>query len=526
MRAYAENQMPKMNKIVRELCRLALTTDLSNPCIARILQCHPATVRRYRERLSQLGLTWSTIRQVDDVEILSRINNGREKNRKDFYLPEWSYIDRELRRVGVTRGLLYEEYRSVRPPAGKVLLSPRHFNRKLEEYRSEGDLVMRQDRKGGEKVFVDFSGKGILYTDPSSGQKVKAELFVGAIGASGRLYWEACRNQRLECWIAANTNMLHHFGGAPQIIVPDCLKSAVTVWGREDGINPTYAEFARHYDCVVVPARPGEPQDKGLVENGVLQAQRWALAKLRDREFFSIDEINKALFDLLEEFNNKPFKRRPLSSRMSVFTELDEPALRPLPAEKYEFAEWSNHTIGPDYHVPCDGRYYSVPHIYKGHQVRVRRSARTVRIYHASQEIATHVRRWDDYRDSTIPAHRPLHHRVMDEEQAAIFRRWSAAIGPATAQLVEAHLTMTDRYRPVLMRLLAVQKVARDFGDSRFEKACARALKLGAPLAPSLRSMLQARMEDVPLGSAEDPEPIVSPKRNVRGKDYYAKKQG
>lgn len=516
--------MPQMIKVVRELCRLVLNTDLSNPRIARLVQCHAGSVRRYRARLEELKLTWAVVLTMDDVQLLARINDGRERTRKNFYEPDWAYIDRELRRVGVTRGLLYEEYRSVRPPEGQVMLSVRHFMRKLKAHRDKSDLVMRQDRKGGEKVFVDFSGKTLAYTNPANGEKIKIELFVAAIGASGRLYWEACRSQRLECWISANTNMLQYYGGAPEIIVPDCLKSAVTVWGREDGVNATYAEFARHYDCLVVPARPRRPRDKGPVENGVLQAQRWALARLRDREFFSIEEVNKALAELREQFNDKPFKRRPSSSRASVFAELDAPALKPLPAEKYEFAEWSNHTVGPDYHVPCDGRYYSVPHIYKGHMVRVRRSARTVRIFHASQEVATHVRRWDDHRDSTTPAHRPIHHRVMDEEQAAIFRRWAAAIGPSAAKLVEVHLAMTDRYRPVLSRLLAVQKVARDFGDGRFELACCRALRLGAPLAPSLRSMLQARMEDAPLGSVEDPVPIISPKRNVRGKDYYAKR--
>lgn len=363
--------MAQMNKIVRELCRLALNTDLSSPRIASLLKCHPGTVRRYRTRLDELGLTWQAIERLNDVQILARINDGRERNLKDFHEPDWAYVDRELRRVGVTKSLLYEEYRSVMPPEGKHILSDRHFMRKLEAYQAGNDLVMRQDRKGGEKVFVDFSGKTLSYTDPNSGEKIKTELFVAAIGASGRLYWEACRNQRLECWITANTNMLHYFGGAPQIIVPDCLKSAVTVWGREDGINPTYAEFARHYGCVVVPARPREPQDKGLVENGVKQAQRWALARLRDREFFSIDEVNRALLELLERFNNKPFKVRPADCRMSVFAELDAPALRTLPADRYEFAEWSSHTVGPDYHVPCDGRYYSVPHIYKGHEVRV-----------------------------------------------------------------------------------------------------------------------------------------------------------
>lgn len=516
--------MPQMIKIVRDLCRLALTSDLSNPKIAELLQCHAGTVRRYRARLQELQLTWSAILLLDDVQLLNKINDGREKGRKNFLLPDWNYIERELRRVGVTRGLLYEEYRSVVAPPGLVLLSSRHFLRKLEEHQSKSDLVMRQDRKGGEKIFVDFSGKTLAYTDPATGEKVKLELFVSAIGASGRLYWEVCRSQKLECWITANVNMLEYFGGVSEVIVPDCLKSAVTVWGKADGINPTYAEFAAHYGCLVVPARPRKPRDKGPVENGVLQAQRWALARLRDREFFSLDEVNRALWELLILFNNKSFKRRKDASRMTVFDEMDAPALKALPTDRYEYAEWSTCNVGPDYHVPCDGRYYSVPYNYKDHQVRVRRSARTVRIYFASKEIATHIRRWDDHRDSTTPAHRPIHHRTLDAELIETFREWAASVGPGAVALVEAHLAMTDRYRPCLNRLLAVRKVEKDFGPERFEQACQRALLLGAPLAQSLRSMLQARLENTPLRPAGDVAPIKSPKRNVRGKDYYKKR--
>lgn len=506
----------------RELSRLILTTQLPNQKIGQALNCSPTTVQRYRVRLADLSLDWASVEQLDDHTLANRINDGRARSLKPFVVPDWSALEREYRKPGVTQTLLHQEYISRLPPPGQINMPERTFNRRFADYRRRLGVSMRQVHKAGEKLFVDFSGKRISYRGPD-GRPVMCEVFVATLGASGLTYVEAVRSQTLPDWTMAHARAFEFMGGAPQILVPDCLKSGVTSW-REgpDGINPAYAELATHYGSAVIAARPGRPKDKAKVERSVQLAQRWILAALRNVDLFSLEEINAAISPLLKKLNQRPFKRRPLESRQSLFEALDRPALKPLPNITYEFGEWRTATVPADYHVLFDERAYSVPYGLVGKRVRVRASATAITVYHNNQVIATHPRVWDDHADSTNPAHQPVQHRVLTEHRLADDRAWALTMGPGTVALVE-HLLASDRAPLIIKQALSgLRKIGKAYGPARLELACARGLRIGATRVRSIESMLRAGLETAPIHGPDDDLPPLPGHENVRGAHYFS----
>lgn len=507
---------------VRELARLLLTTDFKNREIGRLLNCSPNTVGRYRRRLKELDLSWEQALQIDDRALLVRINDGRDRHRKSFVVPDWPMLTRELRRPGVTVALLFQEYRSTLPPTGRVMMSEREFSRRFEKHRKTLSVSMRQVHKAGEKLFVDFSGKRICYRS-ADGRLVPCEVFVATLGASGFTYVEAVYSQTLPDWTMAHVRALEFFGGAPNILVPDCLKAGVTSWKKGQAeINPTYNELAVHHGAVVVPARPRKPKDKAKVERAVALAQRWILAVLRNRTFFSIEEINAAIHPLLVAYNDRPFTRRKAESRRSLFEALDRPMLRPLPANRFEFGAWTSAKVPSDYHVLADGRAYSVPYALRGKLVRIRLGDKVVRIYHQGQEVAIHPRRREGFDDATLPAHRPEHHRAYAERAGDDAVAWASSIGEGAKALVAVYLDSTEKPLIRDQQLRALRSVEQEVGTERFDKACARAVLIGAHTVRSLRSMLRARMEEAPVFDSRSAESSPSSSHeNVRGAGYF-----
>jgi transposase len=511
----------QMIDLVRDLSRLILTTEFGNRQISRILKCAPNTVRRYRHRLDELQMSWDQVQIIGDAALLSLINDGRTGLAKPFVVPDWSLVERELRRPGVTVTLLFQEYRSTLPPAGQVMLSEREFGRRLHAFRNTLSASMRQVHKAGEKLFVDFSGKRIGYrTD--EGRKVLCEVFVATLGASGYTYVEAVRSQTLPDWTMAHVRALEFFGGAPKIFVPDCLKSGVTSWRRgEVEINPTYAEVAAHYGAVVIPARPRKPKDKAQVERAVLLAQRWILAALRNRTFYSVDEVNAAIRPLLQAYNDRRFSRRKDQSRRLLFDSVERAELRSLPLNRFEFGAWSSMKTPRDYHVLADGRAYSVPHTLIGKSVRIRLGDRLVRIYHQGQEVAVHPRRTEGYAPTTLAAHRAPNHRAWAERDPDDAIVWATGVGPGVKSMVESYLE--ENANPLIrqQKLGALRALAREHGPERLDKACRRGLLIGARAVSSIRSMLKTHMEDAPIHEAPPQPSAVSPHRNVRGAVYF-----
>lgn len=354
---------------LKELCRYLLRTDLSNRKIAHQVRLAPSTVVRYRQRLRALNAQWEHVQALDEAALDQWLNPKRGAHKRRFVEPDWDYVHSELRKRGVTIALLHEEYAQ---DLESGVMSETEFRRRYQRYARSRGLVMRQARVPGQDLFLDFSGGRPTLTDQETGQTTPVELFVAVMGASRKTFVHAVASQKSVDWIACNAKALEFYGGVPTYLVPDNLKAAVTKVTRGEGalLNMTYAEFAAHYEVMVLPARPRKPKDKAPVEIGVLLAQRWILARLRNRVFFSLPELNAAIAELVDRMNERPMRGCGGKSRQQLFEELDAPALAPLPIEPYEYAEWKLKVpVGQDYHVPWEGHFYSVPHNLVGSKV-------------------------------------------------------------------------------------------------------------------------------------------------------------
>jgi|GEM_PF-5221 len=315
--------------------------------------------------------------------------------------PDWEEIHRELRRPHVTLQLLWQEYKERHPDGFQYSWFAEHYRlwaRKL-------DVVLRQEHRAGEKLFVDFAGRTIPIVDPATGQTSQAPFFVGVLGASNYTYAEATPSQELPHWIAAHVHAFEYIGGVPQIVVPDNPRVGITRAHRyEPELNRTYQEMAAHYRCAIIPARPRKPRDKAKVEAGVLVAERWILASIRNLTFFSLTEANAVIAERLEWLNDRPFKKLP-GSRRSLFESLDRPQLAPLPDRPYEFGIWKMAKVSIDYHLEVDGHYYSVPYQLTGERCEVRLGTGTVEIFYRGRRVASHLRSWRAGGFTTDAAH-------------------------------------------------------------------------------------------------------------------------
>jgi transposase len=373
--------------------------------------------------------------------------------------------------------------------------------------------------RAGEKLFIDYCGPTVPIVDAAGGEPRRAQVFVAVLGASNYTFAEATWTQSLPDWIGSHQRALAFFGGVPALLVPDNLRAAVTKPDRYvPEPNATYLELARHYGTAILPARPYKPKYRAKAEVAVQVVERWILARLRHRTFFTLAELNGAIAALLVALNERPFQKLP-GSRRSWFEQLDRPALNALPATPYEYAEWRHAKVGIDYHIEVDKRCYSVPHALVGARVDVRLSAGMVEVLHQGKRVAAHPRQGPE-RISTVEAHLPKAHQAHRRWSPQRLLDWARAIGPATRAVV-AH-QLTDRPHPEhgYRACLGLLSHARGYGETRLEAACARALAIDAPSVRSITSILRQGLDQQPL--AVDDEPATLPSHaNVRGARYY-----
>jgi transposase len=344
---------------------------------------------------------------------------------------------------------------------------------------------------------------------------------VGVLGASNYTYAEATWSQELPEWIGAHVRLFGFIGGVVEILVPDNLRSGVTRAHRyEPEINPTYAELARHYGVAVIPARAARPRDKAKVEAGVLLVERWILARLRNRQFFSLTELNAAIAGLLRELNDRPFKKLP-GSRASAFAEIDQPALKPLPAQPYEFAEWKKVRVHIDYHIEFDLHYYSVPHALVGKQLEARATATTVELFHRGVRVASHIRSRRPRHFSTRTEHMPASHREYAKWTPERLREWAATIGTATACVISAILAARRHPQQGFRAALGVMRLGKHYGKPRLEAACERAHQLRITSFKSIESILKNNLERTPLLEETTPRQLPLIHENIRGPEFY-----
>ena len=314
--------------------------------------------------------------------------------------------------------------------------------------------------------------------------------------------------------------MYEYFGGVPAATVPDNEKTGVThPCLYEPDLNPTYAEFARHYDTAVLPTRPRKPRDKAKAENGVLNAQRWILAALRNHTFFSVDQANEAIAEKLEVYNGRKYQRLDVSRR-ELFEKLDRPVLRPLPSRRYEFGEWSKPKVNIDYHVEVDKHFYSVPYRLVGERMEARRTATTVEIFFRGKRVASHRRSYAKGGATTLSEHRPKSHREHLEWTPSRIVSWAEKTGPATAELVETIMKERPHPEQGFRACLGIIRLGKRFSGKRLEKACLRALRCRTHSYRSVESILKNNLEDKPLPKRA--AKALPRHKNVRGSQYYA----
>lgn len=501
---------------VREILRLKYEQRLSHRAIARACGVGFGTVSEYGRRARQAGLTWPLPPEWDDAQLEARLfQRVGDVVGVPRPLPDMAWIHQELKRPGVTLQRLHLEYLQRQPEGYRYSQFCRHYHHWARTLAP----TMRQVHRAGEKAFVDFSGKRPVLIDVTTGELVPVELFVGVLGASSYVYAEACAAQDLGSWITAHVRMVEFWGGTPALFVPDNLRSGVTQPCRyEPVINRTYLEFAQHYGAAVVPARAGHPRDKAVVEANVLVAQRWILAVLRDRQFFSLAELNAAIWQLLPGLNARPMRRLGVSRR-ALFEQLDRPLLRPLPTTRYEVAEWRDAGVNIDYHVVVEHNYYSVPYQLLHERVEVRVTATVVEVFLKGRRVASHRRRRGRGAYTTDPAHMPHAHRAHAEWTPSRLIAWAETTGPATAALVAAILAAKPHPEQGYRACLGLMRLGKTYSGPRLEAAAARATHLGAPSYRTVQNILASGADRVPL--AERPAPALPVHPNIRGRAYY-----
>ncbi|HEX7115275.1 MAG TPA: IS21 family transposase [Steroidobacter sp.] len=494
---------------IREILRLK-AAGLGDRRIAAAVGSSRSTVQECLSRARQVGIGWPLAAELDDRTLEERLYR-REARRSSRPAPDFAHVHAELARRGVTRLLLWEEYKTAHPEGWQYSVFCEQYRRWL----STQELVLRQQHKPGDKLFVDYAGQTVPVIDRYSGEERPAQIFVAVLGCSNYTYAEATFSQKLPDWLGAHVRALEYIGGVPAAIVPDNLRSAVKRAHRyEPALNPSYQELAEHYGVAVLPARVRKPRDKAKVEAGVLLVERWILARLRHRTFFSLGELNGAIAELLEQLNTRPFKKLE-GCRRTRFLELDQPALRPLPPTRYEFGEWRRAKVHPDYHIEVKRAYYSVPYGLIGQQVDVRLTASSVEIFHAGKPVAAHLRARERGRRSTLDAHRPARHVAVIEQSLARVLERAERVGPATAEVLRRQAARRVHPEETLRSAQGILRLAADFTAAQLERACERALTLHSYSYRTVRALIEtpAAAESLPaLDLAHD---------NVRGPEYF-----
>ena len=502
---------------IKEVLRLHFELGLGMRQVGRSLHLPHSTVRDYLDRATHAGLGWPLPENLSDPQLEQRLFPPIPSlSAPERPLPVWAEIHRELKRKGVTLTLLWEEYRNQHPDGYQ-------YSRFCDLYREWcGKLVtsMRQIHKAGEKMFVDYAGQTLPIVDRSTGEIREAQIFVAVLGASSYTFAEATWSQALADWIGSHTRALSFFGGVPQIIVPDNLKSGVSKPCRfEPEIHSTYNDLAQHYGTAVIPARVRKPKDKAKAEVAVQIVERWILARLRHRTFFCLAEANAAIAGLLEDLNHRPFKKLP-GSRREAFEALDQPVLRPLPETPYEFAQWKTARVNIDYHIEVLGHYYSVPYQLLKQQLTVRLTATTVECFHKGNRVASHRRSEHKGRHSTVTEHMPKAHQEYAGWDAKRLIGWAATAGADTAALVEKILASRAHPQQGFRAALGLMRLGKLHGPERLDAACKRALLIGATTYKSVASILERGLDQQPLPEPQTPAaPIHHP--NIRGNSYY-----
>ena len=502
---------------IRDVLRYRHSAGLSLEAIARALKISKGVVSKYLRLASDAGLGWPLPDDLNDADLERLLYRQVVAREPTFVEPDYAWVHQELKKKGVTLTLLWEEYRQSVGERGYQYTA---FCTRYRDWAGQLKRSMRQTHRAGEKLFADYAGPTVPIIDAATGEIRPASIFVAVLGASSYTFACATAGQTQVDWLTGIDKALRFIGGVTALIVPDNPRALVAGPDRyEPELNRATAEFASHYGTVILPARPRKPQDKAKVEVGVQVVERWILARLRHRRFFSLAELESAVAELLPPLNDRPFKKLP-GCRREAFVRLDAPYLRPLPAMPFVLAEWKQARVNIDYHVEFEGHYYSVPNALVRQAVELRITRGSIEILARGHRVASHARSSRKGQFSTVAEHMPASHRAHAEWSPTKLLTWAASVGPATAELVQRMLTEKPHPEQGYRACLGLMRLARKHGRSRLEAACTRALAVGAHRYRSVASILEKGLDRQPL-APQQAELALPDHANVRGPGYY-----
>ncbi len=502
--------------VLREILRQKLVLGRTHRDIAASVRVSAGKVGGVCLDARALGLDAESIDAMSDAELEARLY---PKTPPTVVRPEpdCAALHLEMRRPGVTLALLHVEFLGAHPDGLRYTA----FCDRYREWVKRRSPVMRQTHVAGDKLFVDYAGMKAKLVDPQTREVVEVELFVAVLGASNYTYAEATRTQQVTDFVSSVSRAIDFIGGVPRAIVPDQLKSAVIKACRYDPtIQRTTADLARHYATTILPARPRSPRDKAKVEGGVLIAERWLLARIRNEVFTSLGALNVRLAELTADLNGREM-RDYKASRRELLERLDKPALGALPEHPFEASSWKQVALNIDYHFELDHHLYSAPHTLLREELWVRATASTVEIFHGGERVGACVRSYVHGGRTTKSEHMPSTHRAHAEWTPSRILAWAETVGPSTHALCE--VILRERHHPEwgFRSCLGLFRLAKKYGAARVDAASQRALYAGARSYRPVKTILQHGLEAQPLPEAERPATTGPTHGNVRGRDYY-----
>lgn len=502
-------------KLIRRILQLYETSGLSYRQMGDALNIPHTTVADYVRRYKTSGLTMSDLDEYSEREIYQTLFKDVAAATTTRPLPDFAMIHEELKRRHVTRLLLWEEYRAVNPEG----LGYTQFCERYNRWCRKLSVTMRQVHKAGEKMFIDYSGLRMDIIGRQTGEVRKAEIFVACLGASGYSYAEASDSQKKASFINSHVKTFNFFGGVTTILVPDNLKSAVTKADYyEPRLNESYQDLAEHYGTAIIPARPYKPKDKAKVELSVKLVQRWILAKLRHRQFYSVAELNQAIRPLLDELNDRKILKLG-KSRRELYEQLDRPALQPLPTQRYLYREFKLCRVNIDYHIQLERAYYSVPYQLTGKEVDVRYSESSVEVIYQNKRVAVHKRLYLPGSYSTKTEHMASAHRAYARWTPSRLLNWSKSFGVNTHILIETILTRKPHPEMGFRTCMGILNAARDMDKIEVEAVAGKMIALNIYQVSNFKAIVKNKSY-----RSEKPATVNTPggnHENVRGQAYY-----
>lgn len=503
-------------ELIREVFRLKWQEKKSNRMVGQILKISKSTVATYLLKASMGQVeNLDQLNSLDDEELRKIIFPEKYAKQKESPV-DFTRIHRELSKKNVTLMLLWKEELAN----NQNLYCYNQLCVHYRNWRKAKKISMRQVHKAGEKGFIDYTGTTVpVIVDTKTGEIREAQIFVISLGASHYTYIEATWSQKSSDFLSSHINAFEFFGGVPEIWIPDNLKSGVTLASKyEPGINRSYRELSKHYGAVVIPTRVRKPKDKAIVENAVLHVSRWILARIRDLKFFSLEELNDKLWELLEEYNNKNFQRLDYS-RKSLFDEIEKSALLPLPEKRFEIASWKKGKANIDYHVELEDCYYSVPYKYRGDELIIRYTESTVEILHSHRRIAVHHRLFKKRSVSTVKEHMPSWHKDYSDWSPSRILNWAEIVGVSCQEICKKIMDSKEHPEQGFRACMGIISLGKRFTKERLENACKRALEIGGFSYKSIHSILNKGLDMQELSTSTSTINIQH--ENIRGSDYY-----